>query len=210
MKRINWTSLLFFSVVVLGATAAFAGGGEGGGDHHAHIANWWTPTGEKNAHAPAFGWVVATWLIFIGIVVKAAAKPLKAVLVGRHETVKNAIEAAAKAKAEAEAKKAEYERRLASLDDELAEMREDFEARGKAERARLVEQAEKMAERIEKDAEDTINAEVERATETLRTEAGKLALELATAKVEKAISADDHQRLETAFLSELNAERPQA
>lgn len=179
-----------------------AAGGEDG-EHHAHVANWFDPMGEKNHHAPALFWVMATFAVFVFLLYRFGYPALKQHIKVRHDDVKNAIEEAKKAREEAEAKKREYEGRLKALDDEIAALKQEFEERGKSEMTRLEEAGKTAAARIKKDAEDTISAESERAQESLRKEAAKLALELAEQRIMKAVSAADEKRLQDDFLNQL-------
>lgn len=189
---------------LLSSVAQAAGGeGEHGGEHHPHVANWFNPLGEENHHAPALFWVSFTFLVFLGIVYWKAAPAVRTMVKVRHDDVKNAIEEARIAREEAEAKKREYDDRLRALDDEIAALKKEFEDRGKAEMARLEQAGKEAGERIKKDAEDTIAAESERAQETLRREASKIALELAEERIIKAVSSADEKRLQDDFLAQL-------
>lgn len=174
------------------------------GDHHApHVENWWGALSETNAEAPALGWMMVTFATFVAILYASIRRPLGTYLATRSDEVKNALEEAKQARAEAEAKAREYEERLANLDSEIEALKSDFRVRGEAEVRRLEQAGKAAADRIVKDAEDTIAAEVDRAQQALKQEAAKLSLEMAEETLRGAIGSADHQRLEKAFLADV-------
>lgn len=197
-------SLITLALTALLPSLALAAGGGGGHGHHPEIVNWWGALSEKNADAPALGWMMVTFAIFCAIVYFAVRRPLATYVANRSDEVKRAIEEAKLAREEAEAKAREYEERLANLDKEIEALKQDFRSRGEAEVRRLEEAGQHAAQRIAKDAEDTISAEFDRARHALKQEAARLALELAEETVRGVIKTDDHQRLEKAFLVDVS------
>lgn len=193
--------------VVVPTLALASGGGEEtaehGGHHGPHVANWFSVDPAVNAHAPALFWMMFTFAVFLFILKRFAGGPFANFLQMRHQTVKNAIEEARKAKAEAEAKEREYAEKLARLDDEVGKLKAEFEARGKAEIDRLEAAGKVASQRILKDAEATIQAELQQAETALKTEAARLALELAEEKIRGGIGDADEARLRKEFLDGL-------
>lgn len=210
--------LIPFGLLVAGlslSTAALAEEAEHGAKHdgaHAgaaghgapHVANWWA-MGEGHADAPALGWLTVTFLVFAGGVIYLARKPLSEHLQTRADTVERAIAEATRAKEAAEARARDAEAKLAALDTEVTKMRADFEAQGKAEADRIEKAAADMAAKIAKDAEDTIGAEIERAKESLRSEASKIALQLAEERIKSMLSPADDDRLKKSLIRDLTA-----
>lgn len=190
-------------VALLTSSPAHAAGGGEGGHHEPHVANWFSVAPEVNAEAPALGWMMFTFAVFVFIVYRAVARPFANFLEARHLTVKSAIEEARKAKDEAEKKQREYEEKLARLDDEVAKLKGEFEARGRAEIERLEAAGKAASARILKDAESTISAELKQAEVTLKAEASRLALELAEEQIKAALSDADESRLRKDFLQGL-------
>lgn len=179
-----------------------------GGHHEAHVANWWG-LGSQYAQSPALGFVTITFLIFVSGLLWILKPRISSLLEERSYNVKKAIEEAQRARADAEARARDAENKLASLAGEMAKLRNEFEQQGKVELQRIEKMAEEAAVRIGKDAEDTINAESERARQVLRAEAAKLALELAEERIRGALSGDDDTRLQKALIAGLAA-RPSA
>lgn len=191
--------------VLLSSSIALAAGGEEahGGDHAIHI-NWFG-IGEQYKESPALGFLIITFLIFAGLVIYFARKPMNEHLASRADEIKRTIEEAAKAKEAAEARARAAEARLAKLEQEISTMRADIENQGKAEIARLEQAGKTAAERIAKDAEDTIAAETLRAQNTLQQEAVRLALNLAEQRLTQAVSTADDDALRQNFLRDLGA-----
>ncbi|MDP2345141.1 MAG: hypothetical protein Q8O67_29620 [Deltaproteobacteria bacterium] len=172
--------------------------------HEAHVANWWG-MGEQFADKPALGWLTITFTIFMAILITAVRKPLATYLETRADTVERAIAEAARARQDAERRAREAEAKLAALDSEVRSMKADFEAQGKVEAERIEKAAAEMSQKIAKDAEDTINAEMQRAREQLRAEASKLALQLAEERIKTMLSDDDDARLKKSLITDLAA-----
>jgi F-type H+-transporting ATPase subunit b len=172
--------------------------------HEPHIANWWG-IGEAYAETPALGWLTLTFLIFAGGIVYFVRKPLSQHLVTRADIVERAIAEATRAKEDAERRAREAEARLAALDDEVRRMKSDFEVQGRAEAERIEKAAVEMSAKIARDAEETIGAESERARESLRAEASRLALQLAEERIKGLLSAADDDRLKRSLISDLSA-----
>jgi F-type H+-transporting ATPase subunit b len=202
------TSSMLFVMHALVSPSARAAGGAEGAHHEPHVANWFSVAPEVNAEAPALGWMMFTFAVFVFVVYRAAGRPFSNFLEARHSTVKNAIEEAQKAKAEAEKKQREYEDKLARLDDEVAKLRAEFETRGRAEIERLEAVGKSAAQRILKDAEATISAELKQAEVTLKAEASRLALEIAEEKIKAALSVADDVRMRQEFLKGLSESAP--
>lgn len=188
------------------STAAFAeGGGHGGAGGHGepHVANWWH-VGAEYANTPALGLLIITFTIFVGALVMLVRPKLAVYLENRSDDVKRAIDEAKRARDAAEARAREAEQKLANLESEMQRLKADFEAQGKAELERIEKLAHDAAARIARDAEDTINAERERAQLALRAEAARLALELAEETIRGALTPEDDARLQRSLVAGLD------
>ncbi len=197
MKRIS-----FGIALVAASSSALAKGGEGG-HGEPHVANWWG-LGSAHANEPALGFVMITFVVFVSALVWILKPRIRSLLEERSYNVRKAIEEAQRAHAAAEARARDAEAKLASLAGEMLKLRGEFEAQGQAEMQRIEKVAAETAVRIAKDAEDTIQAETERARTVLRSEAAKLALELAEQRIRQALSSDDDARLQKALIEGLS------
>jgi F-type H+-transporting ATPase subunit b len=183
------------------ALAAGGGGEHGGGAHHAPHFEWF----KWDMNAPPVGWLIFDFALFLFLLVKFAGKPLSNALAQRHHAVKKAIEEAAAAKADAVKKAAEFDARLKTLDAEIAALREEFKKSGEAARERLQDAGKRTADRLLKDTQLQIGAEEARATQALRQEAARLALEMAEKLVGERVKDADHKKFKDDFVAGLRS-----
>jgi F-type H+-transporting ATPase subunit b len=173
---------------------AHAGHGEGG----LHI-NWWA----FDPHAPALGWLLVDFAVFVLILYWFGRKPMAAFLQNRSNAIRTALEEARQAKAEAEARAAELEQRVKALDGELQQIREDIKRLGENERERLIAEGEKAARRMLADTELQIQNELDRARASLKNQALDEALALAEQQLRAQMTAKDYSRLNSEFTQSL-------
>lgn len=193
---VSWvlgTSLLYSSL-------AFASGD----GHGPHITNWFQ-LGSEYQNTPALGWLSFTFFTFAGMLVFWVRKPLGRYLATRSDSVSKALTEAKKAKEAAEARAAESAAKLSALEGEIEALKAEFRAQGEAELRRMEEAAKATAARINKDAEDTLQAETERARELLKAEGARIALQLAEERIRGAVADADHARLTQNFIQDLSA-----
>ena len=121
----------------------------------------------------------------------------------RPDKVRQVIEEAKTAKAEAEAKWAEYEAKIAKAEQEIADINAEGERRIETMKAELAQAAEATAQRIASDTDERIAAEVSRARGELQREASLLAIELSEEIIKERLSKKDQKRLVDATIEEL-------
>jgi F0F1-type ATP synthase membrane subunit b/b' len=129
--------------------------------------NWWDLA---NKEAPALGWYIITFVIFVGIIVHYVRKPLALYLEARALEIRKAIEEAKLAKEQAYERMAEYEARVAALDQEIANLKREFLARGEQEKKAFEQSAAKLAQQITKEAEENLVTEVRHALLSLKSD----------------------------------------
>jgi F-type H+-transporting ATPase subunit b len=186
------------AVLALSPAAAYASASAHGGPVE---INWWTFHG----HAPALGWLLVDFAIFLGALVFFVRKPLAEFLSTRALRVRRALDEAQEAKAAAEAKAAELDARLIDIDRELKALRDEIARAGERERAQLEADAKRMAERLTRDTEQQIESELDRAREELKREAVALAMDLAEKTLASRLSGADQNRLAARFAQSLTS-----
>ncbi|MET0342003.1 MAG: ATP synthase F0 subunit B [Polyangiales bacterium] len=166
-------------------------------------------------HGEHHGWdqqaLIASFVnfaILIGLFVYLFRNSLKSFLKARRAEVQNALEEAARLKAEAEAKHREYSERLAKLDQELAQIKNDLIEAGKQERDRIIADAEHKAARLRREAEFIIEQHAKQLRVDLSREAANAAVAAAEQLLLRATTTYDQQRLANEYLASLNANRP--
>ena len=172
-------------LVLGGASAAFAAGG--GGDHSG------LPIKEIALHA-------VNLAVLFGVLGYFARGKIGPALEARRLQIAHDIEAAGKAEAEAKAQIDAIHHKLAGFEAELAALRADAERGAADEHATIVRKAQEEAAALRRSAARSIADEVERARASLRAEAAKAAVALATRAVVDQINDQDHQRLDHEFL----------
>jgi F0F1-type ATP synthase membrane subunit b/b' len=172
-------------LVLGGASVALAGGG--GGDHIG------LPLKEIALHA-------VNLVVLLGVLGYFARGKIGPALDARRSQIAHDIEAAGKAEAEAKAQIDAIHHKLAGFEAELAALRSEAERGAADEHAAIVRKAQEEAAGLRRAAARSIADEVERARTSLRAEAAKAAVELATRAVVDQINDQDHQRLDREFL----------
>jgi len=163
--------------------------GEHGGEHHA-------PTPDSAAifrHLLNLG-------ILIAIIVWALRTPMSDFLRRRQFEVRDQLDASANAKAEAEGRYQEIENRLGDFQGELDKLMTDVREDAEMERRAIEARAEQASTQLEAAARRTVEEELRRARQTLRSEAIDLAVGMARNQLSNQVGEDDQKRLTDRYL----------
>ena len=177
MKRV--ATALVLALAPVAPAAASEGGGGGLGD---------------------LAWPALNLLILLAALVYFGRRPIQAFFAARQDRIRDDLDAAASALAQAEARHTEWQRKLTRLDAEMARIREQARERADAERKHILADASATAERIRKDARSAVDQELRRGREELRREAAELALELAAETLRARVNDADRNRLVDDFI----------
>jgi len=164
--------------------------------------------GGEEAHGPS--WTL-TLLGFVNFALygylmwRFAWPPIVGYLKDRRAQVVGALEAAARAHADAEQLKAEFQAKLATIEADAARARDELMEIARNEADRLLEQAQRSADRIRRDAQLVADQEVARARRVLQDEAAQLIAGIASELVAKQLTPDDQSRFIKDFLAETRA-----
>jgi len=215
LARLLAAALLALSFAV-GAPALAAGGESGTTEASAHEAATGTQAeteaeAEKPEHldratAIKFAWHAFNLLLFVGVVVYLARRPLTDELRRREHDIRMELTDAARARDEARQRHDELGTRISRFEEELEEMLDDARVEAKREEERLIERAHTEAERVGQAAQRSIRDEVIRAQVALRQEAVDLAVALATRTLRDQVQPNDQRRLARQFLDSLQAD----
>lgn len=168
---------------------AFASGGE------ERILNW-----------NELFWRVATFSIYAFILFKILKKPIMNGLAKRTDDIRAAIEAAEKAREDAQVEMANYDLKLKEMDKELALMKERAVQAAEAEKDAIRADAEANVAKMKKFAENLISSEVIRAKEDLRREAVKLAVEMVETRLGKELDEATQKELTQQYMKRIGAQ----
>ncbi len=206
-----------------GHVGAHAEGAHAKGGHDSHAVHGappvnWTDLGygDKDVNgnklenggepmAPPLLFALINFAIFAGLLYWKAGPALSKYLANRHETIKSALEEAAKLQEEAKEKLAEYSSRIKDADAEVNALIEQIRKDAEIEREQIVADAERQAERMRKDAEDRIETEFLAAKRQLEREVVAKATEAAERVLSEKASPADHNTLFTNFISDLKS-----
>lgn len=185
---------LLASTALLAAEGVEAVGAAPGGEEKPDLMN------------PDVGAMIVTVVIFALLLVilgKFAWKPILAGLKSREEAIRESIEAAARAKADAEKTTRELEAKMAEVQRQAAQQL----AQAKGDAAKLAETIRQQAETESAAIKDRTLREIEAAKAQALSEINAYAADLGTAVARKIlqrnVTADDQQRLVEESLSEM-------
>jgi F-type H+-transporting ATPase subunit b len=186
-------ALAYISAIVLLASAGFASEG-GEGAHHPDSA----------AQMKDLGWRVLNFAVLVGIIVWALKKAdVKGSLAARQADIEKSLKDAETARDAAEAKLREYGVKLDQASKEIDELHAAIVREGEQEKNRIIAEANSAAEKIIAQAALSAEQEMVKARNELRTEAGRLAVEIATGKLTGAIQKNDHDRFVGEYLDKV-------
>jgi F-type H+-transporting ATPase subunit b len=146
------------------------------------------------------------FLVVLAAIMWKLAPRIKQLLDERAETIEGGIARAEEMQEQAQTTLAEYREQLASARHEAARLREEARAQGAEIIAEMREQAQAEARRITAQAHQQIDAERQQALTSLRTEVGRLSVELAGRVVGESLEDEARQRRTVdRFLAELES-----
>jgi F-type H+-transporting ATPase subunit b len=148
-------------------------------------------------------WGSAAFLVLLVAMWKFGVPAVKNMEKAREDRIRNDLEGAEKARAEADAEKAQYLAQIADAKNEAGRLIE--EARQAAERVRadLVARAEQEANDIRARAQADIANQTNQAMAQLRTDVAALSIDLASRIVERNLDNDANRQLVDSFIDQV-------
>jgi F-type H+-transporting ATPase subunit b len=148
-------------------------------------------------------WGAVAFLLVLFVLNKFAFPALKKTVEEREQKIQGDLEAAERAKAEAEQEKKQYQEQIANARGEANRIVE--EARQQAEQVRkdLIEKANAEAQQIVTRAQEQLEGERQRTITELQSTIGDLSIELAEKVVGRAIDASAQRELVNAYIKEV-------
>jgi len=160
---------------------------------------WFRP---KGMPAPFLA-TMLNWGVLVGLIVWVGKKQLPLALRRRRDQIVEGMEAAAKMRADSEARLGEYEAKLANISEEIERVRAEMTRASELERERVLKEAVERRARMERDARRLVETELAAAGETLRREVAIHALEWARTAISQQISPEIQRQLFEEGLSDL-------
>jgi len=156
---------------------------------------------EEEKMSPPFVFMLINFGIFLLLLAKYLAPAGKKLAEERHDTIKNALDEAAKLRKQAQDKLAEYDAKLAKADAEIAEMVAGMKADAEAEKQRMLKAADDAAALLKRDAETRIAAEIALARAALTKEVTAAAASATEKLLRDKATADDQSKLVNTFIA---------
>lgn len=185
------SAILMIALPAFGADAPAEGGGE--------VGLFETPNGKTIATTLV---TIIVFLLLLAVLAKFAWGPIVAGLEGRENKIRADIEAAEKARADAETARAEYERQIADAEKRVSDLIAQANADGQQLATRLRSDAQADAEEIRDRAKRDIEQSRRDAVADVRREAAVMATAIAEKILQREVSAEDQKQLIQASLDE--------
>jgi F-type H+-transporting ATPase subunit b len=150
-----------------------------------------------------------SFLIVFGLLAKVLMPRLTRTLAERTDAIEGGLERARETQAQAQRELEQYRAQLAEARHEAARLREQAKEQGAQIIAEMRQQAQDEARRLTEAAHAQIEADRQRALNSLRADVGSLAVELASRIVGEALQDEARQRRTVdRFLAELEEGQP--
>jgi F-type H+-transporting ATPase subunit b len=140
-------------------------------------------------------WTIVCFLLALFVLKRYAFGPIQKAIDDRRDRIRESIEEADRARAEARSLLEEHRKLIGKAKCDAEEILAEARRTSEAQRERVREETEADRQRRLEDTKKQIEAETERALDQIRSEVAELAL-VATAKVTgKVLDRDDHRKL---------------
>ena len=152
-----------------------------------------------------FAWL--NLLILYLFLKKLAFTPLKNMIDSRQKEVDDMYSSAESAKESAEKMRTEYEEKLSRASEESEEILKNAQRRALIKEEEILKEANAEAARTLERAEEQIALEKKRALNEVKDEVSEMAIGIASAVIERDVSADEHKALIDDFINSIGNEQ---
>jgi len=192
----NKKSMVFICVLcsvfcVLLSEAVFAAGGGGHGETHFTWKDWL--------------WPVINFSILVLVLFFAGRKPMAAFFKGRTEMIEKSLKEATEARELAQKTLDEVRARHNNTDQEIEQILEAARKSGEKEKEAIIAEGERLKEKIVEQAKAHIDFELQKAKETIKSDAALMALELAEKEIREKLGQKEQESLIDDYIKRLEA-----
>lgn len=152
-------------------------------------------------------WTIITFVILAALLGRFAWKPLLATLDERERTVREALEQAQKARADAEEALRRNQEILAGARRETAAILEQGKREAELQRGEILAQSRKEAQDLVEQGKKQVLYEQKQAMEQVRTQVADLALQAAEHLISRVLDEPKHRELLDEYVNQLPATR---
>ena len=180
----DWRGGLLCAVAVLAPALAWAAG-EGGHESGGLISIDWRSLSVQ----------MLNFIVLLVILTKLLYRPFLAKMEERTAAIKNSLEEAQAARAEAARQQEENEARLRAAHAEAATIRAQALREAGEESRKQIDAAQAQSKKLVEDTKAQLDGEVRRARDELRREVADLATAVAETLVRRSLRDEDHRRI---------------
>jgi F-type H+-transporting ATPase subunit b len=148
-------------------------------------------------------WTVLTFVVLVIVLSKYAWKPLLKSLQDREDTIRQALDQAEKARAEAAELLRQNELNLAKAEEEYQKIIREGKTFAEKLKDEVVAKAHQQAQREIQSAKEEIQRDVDAAKQQLRSEVADLAVLAAGKILDETLDAQKHKKIVDGFLNQL-------
>ena len=148
-----------------------------------------------------FAWI--NLLILYLFLKKILFKPMKNMIDSRQKEIDDMYSDAETARASAAELKSEYEEKISKANEESEEILKNAVRRAQLKEEEILKEADRQAARAIERAEEEIELEKKRAINDVKNEVSSMAIEIASAVIERDVSAREHQELIDDFINNI-------
>jgi len=148
-------------------------------------------------------WGSLAFLVLLGAMWKFGVPAVRNMEQAREDRIRNDLEGAEKAHAEAEAEKAQYLAQIADAKNEAGRLIEEARQAAESVRTDLIARAESEANEIRARAQADIANQRNQAMAQLRTDVASLSIDLAGRIVERNLDSDTNRQLVDSFIDQV-------
>ena len=134
---------------------------------------------------------------------KILFRPIKKMIDSRQSEIDGMYDDAESARTDAKALKDEYEQRLATAKEESEEILKSAQRRAQLKEEEIIAEARAEASRTLERADEQIELEKKRVLNEVKDEVSRMAIDIASAVIERDVSEDEHRKLIDSFIDEV-------
>ncbi len=172
-------------------SSAIAAGGGGHGEVHYTWKDWL--------------WPVVNFSILIIVLYFAGRKPFAAYFKGRTEMIEKSLKEASEARELAQKTLDEVRARHNNTEQEIEQILEAARKSGEKEKEAIIAEGERLKEKIVEQAKANIDFELQKAKETIKSDAALMALELAEKEIREKLGQKEQESLIDDYIKRLEA-----
>ena len=158
-----------------------------------------------NPFTMVFAWINLVILYFV--LKKLAFKPIKNMIDSRQKEIDDMYSGAEAAQRDANAAKVEYEEKLRAANEEGEEILKRAVRRAQLREEEILHEADEKAQRVLERAEEEIELEKKRAINEVKNEVSGMAIEIASAVIERDVDQREHEAMIDDFIKNMGNEK---